>query len=60
MLTRQEIEEWHDPPCTEQAEWLLKLAKGCIDFMPGKEEIGHAKTSWFTRNINAFSRTVVA
>jgi hypothetical protein len=32
MLTRQEIEEWHDPPCTEQAEWLLKLANGCNDF----------------------------
>jgi len=61
MLTRQEIEEWHDPPCTEQAEWLLKLAKGCIDFMPGKEEIGHAKlVGSQERNINAFSRTVVA
>jgi hypothetical protein len=33
MLTRQEIEEWHDPPCTEQAEWLLKIADGSI----GKE-----------------------
>jgi hypothetical protein len=36
MLTREEIEEWHDPPGSEQAEWLLKLADGFI----GKEEIG--------------------
>jgi hypothetical protein len=35
MLTRQEIEEWHDPPCRDQAEWLLKLADGAI----GKEEM---------------------
>jgi hypothetical protein len=34
MLTRQEIEEWHVPPCTEQVEWLLKIANGFIDFKP--------------------------
>ncbi len=38
MLTREEIEEWHDPPCREQAEWLLKLADGFIGFKLGKEE----------------------
>ncbi len=38
MLTRQEIEEWHDPPCSEQAEWLFKLADGFIGFELGKEE----------------------
>jgi len=36
MLTRQEIEEWRDPPSREQAEWLLKLADGFV----GTEEIG--------------------
>ena len=40
MLTRQEIEEWHDPPCGEQAEWLLKLADTVIGLNTGKEEIG--------------------
>ena len=61
MLTRQEIEEWHDPPCTEQAEWLLKLANGCIDFKPGKEEIGPTKrVGSQERNANAHTRTVVA
>jgi hypothetical protein len=40
MLTRQEIEEWHDPPCSEQAEWLLKFADRVIGVKLGKEEIG--------------------
>jgi hypothetical protein len=47
MLTRQEIEEWHDPPCTEQAEWLLKLVNGVIDFRPREEEIGRTKPAGF-------------
>ena len=47
MLTRQEIEEWHDPPCTEQAEWLLKLVNGVIEFRPGEQEIGGAKPVGF-------------
>jgi hypothetical protein len=40
MLTRQEIEEWHNPPRGEQAEWLLKLADRFIGCKPSKEEIG--------------------
>jgi len=40
MLTRQEIEEWHDPPCSAQAGWLLKLADTVIGLNTGKEEIG--------------------
>ena len=39
MLTRQEIEEWNDPPCTEQAELLLKLADKVIGSKGGDEEI---------------------
>jgi len=39
LLTRQEIEEWNDPPCTEQAEWLLKLADKVIGSKLGDEEI---------------------
>jgi hypothetical protein len=39
LLTRQEIEEWNDPPCTEQAEWLLKLADKIIGSKRGDEEI---------------------
>jgi hypothetical protein len=39
LLTRQEIEEWNDPPCTEQAEWLLKLADKVIGSRYGYEEI---------------------
>ena len=40
VLTRQEIEEWNDPPCTEQVEWLLKLADEIIGSKRGNEEIG--------------------
>jgi hypothetical protein len=39
MLTRQEIEQWHDPPSIEQAKWLLELADGFIGSRPGNEEI---------------------
>ena len=44
MLTRQEIEEWHDPPCTEQAEWLLKLADKITDSKQANEEINSSMT----------------
>ena len=50
MLTRQEIEEWHVPPCTEQAEWLLKLANGCNDF---KSDNRAKLIGCQERNINA-------
>jgi hypothetical protein len=39
LLTRQEIEEWNDPPCIEQAEWLLKVADMVIDSKLGIEEV---------------------
>jgi hypothetical protein len=39
LLTRQEIEEWNDPPCREQAEWLLKVADKVIGSKLGIEEM---------------------
>jgi len=52
MLTRQEIEEWHVPPCTEQVEWLLKIANGFIDFKPSSAQ-NKRRTSMHTLGLSS-------
>jgi hypothetical protein len=44
LLTRQEIEQWHDPPCNEQAQGLLKLADRVIGSKLDIEEMGLSMT----------------
>jgi hypothetical protein len=51
MLTREEIEQWHNPPCTEQAKWLLRLANQFFNTPSGNKEHGSSSdTGRLVRN----------